>query len=200
MPFRKRRRQRRRKKKRMAIVPLIKRVIQNQAEKKYLSVATFTTNLLNATAFTTTLNNVVIGEAFNERIGDKIRPLLLKIRYSVVHTNANAAAQVRVYIIQALSDVFPSSLPTTSIELMPPLNLSINPYRILHDKTWDLSLGVNGNLVQKLFIKPPRMLPENTYSMANPVQGEIRLFFVTDNSTADTISALFDSRMFYTDS
>ena len=81
MPHRFRRRNN---KKSRNLKKIIKKVIKSEAEKKYLE--NFDSgDLTNASSFESSLNLVPVGDTFAERIGDKISPSLLTIRFQINH-------------------------------------------------------------------------------------------------------------------
>jgi len=178
---------------------IIKKVIRNESERKFLTKADFNLNLTNMAIYSNTLNVVGSGDAFNERVGDKVSPNMLSIRYLINHAITTNAAIVRVYVIQALQDTFPINLPVTPIDLMPTLRTSLRTYRKLYDRSYDMSLGVNGDVINQIAIRVPKMIDSNRYTGPSILLGEIRLIFVTDNIDANAIFIEFTSRFYFTD-
>jgi len=201
MAFKKRRMRRRRKKSGKSLRKIIKNVIASESEKKIFNASHNELDLTDIKPLISTLNFIVPGDARNQRIGNKLEPKFLKIKFQIKkNVSANADA-VRVFVIQNLTDVAPSDLPETILDFMPSFELATVGYKVLYDRTFDLSLGVHGNMVRNIKIRVPRMLGHNQYD--NPgsfVKGEIRIHVITDNVDTDEISFLSQSRFRYTDS
>lgn len=201
MPPRKfRRKHIRRRKRRMPIVKLIKKVITSQAEHKYFDQTGNSTSLEESLPFVLQLNQVFQGTQFKDRLGVVVNPTRLKVRYQIVLDDAGIDTQVRVYVIQDLQQLNPDSMPSV-LGFMPPLTESLRTYRILYDRTHELSLGVLQNHTFKINIKGPKMI--NTHwsdnVSTNIIKGRIRLFFVTKNTEINKVSVSFVSRFYFTD-
>lgn len=199
MPSRFRRKFKRRRKRKMPIVKLIKKVIQNQAEHKYNDQAGTQVSLVEPNPFLVNLANIGEGTSNNNRIGNNIKVASIRIRYNLQLLNSSSAYSVRVYVYQSLSDGTPQDLPNVT-ELWPPLEVSKINYRILYDRTHQMSLGVNENLYRDIRIKGKRIIDisfDGTSGGTN--KGQIFIHFETDNVTADELSVGLFSRLYFTD-
>lgn len=187
------------KRRKMPIVKLIKKVIQSSAEHKYNDQAGVQTSLLEPSPFIQSLANIGEGASNNNRIGNNITPSSIRIRYNVQLLNSSSAYSVRVYVVQSLSDGTPQDLPNIT-ELWPPLEVSKINYRILYDKTHQMSLGVNENLYRDIRISGKRIIDisfDGTSGGTN--KGSINIHFETDNVVADEVSVSYFSRLYFTD-
>ncbi len=200
-PRRRRRKFKRRRKRRMPIVKLIKKVILSTAEHKYRLTNANSTNLEFSNPMVATLNTCPGGDSVEARVGNDLIMSHINVRYGLILTDSNFNATVRVYVIQFMSQAGPQQLPSRPIGLMPNQTEAVNLYRILYDRTHQLSLGVNLNLIRKFSI-PGRKLKKADFfdnGLDQFSTGEIRIFFVTDNETGNTIESQYVSRMVFTD-
>ncbi len=199
MPFRQRKRFTKRKftKRRAPIVKLIKRVIQSQAEHKYRDDSAQQTSLV-ASPFETFLNNIAQGAGRGARIGNDIKPSMLHLRFSIELLIAGEINNVRVYLYQNLEAAKPLQLPTIGT-LWPPYEVALSRYKILYDKTFEMSLGVNQNIFRNIRIPGSKMRTIEFEGTGSSLAGTLHIVFVTNNVTIDAVSVEYESRLYYTD-
>ncbi len=199
--FRKQRRPARtfRKRKPMNLRRIIKQVIVRQSEKKYNNISGQELNIIAGSPSIHAMNDIAVGDSFNQRIGDKLEPTLLHIKFKLQAIAQGDAFSVRCYIIQNTILDNPAQLPDTVLKLMPTLRDSEVPYKVLYDRVFDLSLGVNGDLNRDIKIRPNLMMATNTYTGPTHTTGLIRMFFISDNTMTNACQMDFDARFRYTD-
>ncbi len=199
MPIRKFRKRRFRRKRRMPLRRLIKKVIVQQAEKKFHNLLVTNTDLTTSTSTTNSLSQVPEGTGVGQHIGDNIDVTRLRFRFQIrVITGAQSPNAVRVMLFQELSNQPVVSLPVRMEDLWPTLNISLNPYRVLYDRTFDMGLGIHSDVVVDTTIK--RMQKQITFSTGlTNTMGEIFVRVITDNTVADALEFFSSSRLYFTD-
>lgn len=199
MPFRRRKRFKRRRKRRMPIVKLIKKVIQSSAEHKYHDQAALTVSLLEPNPFIINLQNIAEGTTNNQRVGNNIKIASVRIRYNITLLNSSSSYNVRVYVVQSMADGTPQDLPNV-LELWPPLEVSKINYRILYDRTHQVSLGINENLFRDIRISGKKFIMVNfDGTSGGTLKGAFNIHFETDNQAANELGVSFESRTYFTD-
>ncbi len=196
--FRRKKRFRRRRRK-MPIVKLIKKVIQSQAEHKFRDLITPPISVTFTTPRTFIMNGLPEGTGTNARIGFAVKSSMLKIRYHIFSANSGVIANVRVYVIQNTTLNDPAVLPDV-FGLFPRLEDSIVKYKVLYDRTHQISLGINEDIfVNKTFRRFPVSLKWDGPSNNDIVTGKIDLHVVSDALIADDITFGQTFRHTYTD-
>lgn len=177
------------------------KIINNAAEKKYTDVSTSISSLVGASPLIAVLNDLTVGTNFAQRIGNKVslKTIVCNIRIRNILPTTMNASSVRVYVIQSLSDLDPIQLPTTVFDHMPPLNASLTLYKVLFDRHYDMSTGVNGAKNFTIKLRPPRALSHVNWSGANITLGTITCHIITDNAVPLALSANIESRFYFTD-
>lgn len=185
---------------RPAVVKLIKKVIKQQAEHKYSNV-TANGTITNAVPLEVPLNAIEAGNSAERRIGNDINISHINLRYALFLDDINTKIMVRVYVIQSLNDVDPTNLPSEIIDLMPNLPDSVNNYRILYDKTHQMTLGINANFVRMVRLSGKKMIKTEfrDTGLFDFTKGKIAIHFITDNSTALNVVMGLAARMVFTD-
>ncbi len=186
---------------RPSVVKLIKKVIKQQAEHKYQNTVGGSINITDSIAFQAPLNAVSSGSSAENRIGDDLTITHINLRYNIFLADANTKNLVRVYIIQSLNDDAPLLLPGTPVALMPNLPDAVNNYRILYDKTHQMSLGINVNILRMVRLSGKKMIKTEfrDVGLMDFTKGRIDIHFITDNETTDNVSLSFQARMVFTD-
>ncbi len=184
----------------MPIVKLIQRVINSNTEHKYNSTNSDNTVLTGIAPFDIILNGIPQGTDVAERAGLIVNSSRLSLRYRIQLTNSNAEYVVRVYVIQSMSDVDPIQMPGVD-DLMPTLRDAKNSYRILYDRTHELSLGIHQDMRVNVKVPGKRMIDcrFDDSSLLDFTKGKIKLHFVTDNDTAGDILVGSFSHFYFTD-
>jgi len=194
---RKRRPARRRK---MPIVKLIKKVIQNSAEHKFVDSSFSTGSVEFVSPVKVILNTITETAGFNGRTGIIVKPSRLKIRFGIKNADGAVASSVRVYVIQSMDNTDPSAMPIMSV-LMPPLKDSNFAYRILYDRTWQFGLGLNRNVFKTIIIPGKKMIDcrWGSTSGTDLTEGRLNIHVVTNSTVASDVSYEHVARFYYTD-
>lgn len=190
----------RRKRRKLPLVKLIKKVIDSNAEHLYNTATGVTITLSTGLPFIGSLAGIQQGTDVDDRSGIIVKPTRLRMRYRLTLVAPGIVASVRVYIIQNMTDVDPLGLPDTD-DLMPTLKQAKNAYRILYDRTHELSLGIHQDLRQEVYIKGSKMI-ELRFDGASAndfTRGDIHFNFVTDHPEINEIEASFQSHLYFTD-
>ncbi len=197
--FKRRHRRTRRPKKGM--VKLIKKVIRSEAEQKFHEFFATDTNITDANSANRTITVVPQGVGFGDRIGIEFQPDLLNIRFHLRLLSNPKPISARVFIIQNMVDDNPQNIPTTMGQLMPNLQQSVVPYRLLYDKSFDMSLGARSEINVQLRIRGSRMKSVKFTGSGTTVytQGKILFHIITDNDVADILTNDLNSRLVFHD-
>lgn len=195
---RKRRRTRRRK---MPIVKLIKKVIHSSAEHKFNDFAFNATNVQDiAPVVTNGITDILQSVGIDDRIGLRVTPSRLKVRFGIQDNDSGGAINVRVYIVQNLASQNPNNMPVVG-DLFPPLLAANNRYRVLYDKTFQFGLGLNRRIFREFNISGRKLAQMYWSSSAgNALElGRINLHVETNNTVFDDVSFQLVTRLYYTD-
>ncbi len=188
-------------KRRPSVVKLIKKVIKQQAEHKFQNITGGSASLTDIAPFVGALNAVANGNTAETRIGDDINVTHINLRYNLFLDDANTKNLVRVYVIQSLNDDPPLALPDTPVALMPNLPDAINNYRILYDKTHQMSLGINVDIIRMIRLNGRKMIKTEfrDVGLLDFTKGRIDIHFITNNIVTNNIQMSFQARMVFTD-
>ncbi len=200
MPKRFHRKNRRKPSSKRGLVRLIKKVITSEAEQKFREDFNINTNI-GVSGIERVLTAVPQGVNFGDRVGVEYQPDLLNLRFHLRLSSNPKPISARVYIIQNMVDTTPTSLPTNMATLMPNLLQSTVPYRILYDKSFDMSLGARSDINVQIKIPSHKMISvkftgsgDNLYS-----QGKIIFTIITDNDVDDILSNSLSYRLVFHD-
>ncbi len=198
--FRKKRfRRRRRHKRKMPIVKLIKKVIQSQAEHKYKNFNVPATGIDSSGNLAISLFSITQGIDRDERIGNDVKFASLKIRYRVDLLDSSDTLNCRIHLVQNVDNTSPSNLPEVG-ELFPKLNESVVKYRVLFDKTHQLSLGINESIYRNLTIRKFPVKTKYTNPVGNSFDtGDVFMRVYSDDPTAGNLVFSMDYRITWTD-
>ncbi len=175
----------------------VQKVLEGEAEHKYIDINILDNNVLvGPTSFQ--ISNIDEGVGTSNRIGTKIKTQKLKLRFNFVLASSNSVISARIYVIQLLDEDTPIGLPT-ALELMPTSQIAVNPYKILYDSTMQLSLGVNEIPTWQINITDIEPIEWVSNSPTVYVKGAIVVFVATTNSTADSLTFNVSGRLFWTD-
>ncbi len=190
---------RRRPRAKKSLRKVIKAVITSQAEKKFHNLIISNSDLVNATPFTNSLSQVPQGNLVSQRIGDNIDTVRLRLRYNIKSVGTGQTPEsVRVMVFQQLSNGTVIGIPEDIQNLWPTLNVSIDAYKVLFDRTYDMGLGVHSDFTGDITIR--NMQKQLTFSTGDTnIMGEIFLRVITDNDTMGNLQFLAESRLYYTD-
>ncbi len=198
--FRKRRRHRRAKK---GMVKLIKKVIRSEAEQKFFEQFLSGSGITQVSKFQSSLTDISQGLEEFDRIGVELQPDKLNLRFHLFLTsNPNIPVAARVYIIQNMVDDIPQALPTALVSVMPNLVQSRVPYRILYDRTFDMSLGGNNQNINRTVIIPSSKMKNIKWEGSSSTiytQGQITFHVITDTVIVDFLDLSVDYRLIYHD-
>ncbi len=180
----------------------VKGIIYNTAENKYHNSSGDLANLVAGSspfAFDTTL--ISQGTNKNTRVGTVIKPSNMLLKYKLELNDTSVRANARVFIVQNSVDAVPLNLPANPTQLFPTIEAAEVPYKVLHDKTYDMSLGRNQNRVVNVYLPRRRMRRIKWQGSASTPyrQGDIQIYVCTDNTTANALSFTYDSRIRYSD-
>ncbi len=182
------------------MVKLIKKVITDQSEQKFSERLTTNTNLI--ATVTRVFTDIIQGDDADERVGIEIQPDSLNLRVHAFLTAGPAKpVALRIYIIQNMVLDDAENLPASLLAIMPNLAQSKNPYRILYDRFFDMSLGAKSDLLIRMFIKGSKMKSVKWSSGVATAytQGKITLHMITDNDVTDLLTVDTNSRLNYHD-
>lgn len=206
MPYKKyrmvkRRRYRPRYKRKKQFKKAVARVLYSLAEHKWIQGLASATSLTTLTPLESTMNLIFPGNPESGRIGTKMTMLNLAFRYQI-HIDPNLAQtlNVRVYIIESLEELDPANLPASPLGLFPTLTQSNSRYKVWYDRSHDMSPNVHEDIVvsKRVALKKHQIRMDgltNTF-----LRGKLRIFFVTDNSTANAVAVECEHRVIYNDS
>ncbi len=199
MPKFSRRRKRRFRRKKMSLRKVIKKVIISQAEKKFHDLVIGDTSLENATPFINFLSQIPVGTSSSQRIGDNVDTVRLRLRYNIRSIAAGQSqASVRVMVFQQLGDDAIKLTPQDVEQLWPVFKDAETPYKVLHDRTYDMGLGIHSDVTTDITIRS--MKKQISYSGTTTIMGELVFRVITDNVDTDALALLACSRLYYTDS
>lgn len=198
--FRRKRKTRRGRRKRGPMVKLIKKVIQSQAEHKYIQFITADTSIVVSGNDQFRLTPVAEGTSRDDRIGNNIKVSAIKGRFHIRTADSGVINNVRVYIIQNSTDLVPSDLPGIG-DLFPLINEAGLSYKILYDRTFQMSLGIRENAYVNYFISGRKLsMVKFEGAIASTFdKGEVIMFVVSDSIVADDITFSAVHRCMYTD-
>ncbi len=202
MPHFKSRRRRRHSRPKKGMVKLIKKVITQQSEQKFRE-DTQSNSSIGGGGMIRNMTTIGQGLNFGDRVGIEIQPDLLNFRFHLfLNSNPGIPISARVFVIQNLVDQDPTNLPTDVVTLMPNLQQSSVPYRILYDRTFDMSLGSGfQDINRQVRIRGSKLKSikwvgsdANIYT-----QGQIRFYIVTDNEISDLLENVLNYRLVFHD-
>ncbi len=197
--FKRRRRSHRPKK---GMVKLIKKVIRSEAEQKFFEQFLSGAGITEVSKFTSSLTDISQGLEEFDRIGVELQPDKLNLRFHLFLTsNPGIPISARVYIIQNMVDDIPQALPTALVSIMPNLVQSRVPYRILYDRTFDMSLGSHQSINRTVRIPASKMKPIKWEGSSSTIytQGQITLHVITDTVIVDFLDLSVSYRLIYHD-
>ncbi len=201
--FKRRFRKRRRKPAKKGIVKLIKKVIRSEAEQKFFEQFLSGTGITLSSNFVSNLTDIDQGTNFFDRVGVELQPDMLNLRFHLFLTsNPGIPVSARVFIIQNMVDDDPSAVPTNVVSLMPNLVQSMVPYRILYDRTFDMSLGGNNQDINRSVRIPAAKMKNIKWTGSSPTiytQGKIRFHVITDTIITDFLDLNISYRLIFHD-
>ncbi len=199
--FRKRRMNKRHSKKGM--VKLIKKVIRSEAEQKFFEQTLSGSGITEASNFVSSISDIEQGTNFFDRVGVEAQPDKINLRFHLrLSSNPGIPISARVFIIQNMVDDDPNALPTNVVSLMPNLVQSVDPYRILFDRTYDMSLGGNHQDINQIVRIPASRLKNIKWTGSNPTvytQGQIKFHVITDTIILDFLDVDINVRLIFHD-
>lgn len=183
----------------MSLNRRVKRIMDKNLEKQYYSFAINNANLLQASPSNTIISNVVQGSAFNQRVGNQLKPFSLKVLYQCeLNSTLQPRTAIRFMIIQTLANGQPLTLPTQTYHLLPSLSDSSNKYKMLYDRTHQLSEGVSEMLNRSFSIHGLRKITFDENTTVSRF-GQIFVYVITDNGVTNGVSFRASTRLHYTD-
>ncbi len=199
MVYKRRFKKRRYKKKgRMSLNRRVKKIMDKNSEKQYYSFGISASNLLQASPSNTVVSNIAQGTGFDNRVGNQLKPFSMKVLYQCeLNASVQPRTAIRFMIIQTLANGQPNGLPTNTYHLNPSLSDASNKYKILYDRTHQLSAGVS-EMINRTFSL--RNLRRITFDENTTVArfGQVFVYVLTDNGVANGVSFRASTRIHYT--
>ncbi len=203
MPKRFRRRRMNKRHSKKGMVKLIKKVIRNEAEQKFFEQFLSGAGITASSNFVSSLTDIGQGTNFFDRVGVEIQPDLLNLRFHLfLASNPGIPISARVFIIQNMVDDNPAALPTNVVSLMPNLVQAMVPYRILYDRTFDMSLGGDHQSINKTVRIPASRLKHIKWTGSATTiytQGKIQFHVITDTIITDFLDLNISYRLIFHD-
>jgi len=180
----------------------VKKVIQNEAENKYLDDSVTDTSLIDTDS--NSLNNGIAiqlpqGDGESSRDGNKVFAKGLTMRLLMTTTTS---ASVRFLLIKV--PVFDAGLdfgtPFGAIGVNGQLPRNTEgKYKVLWDKVLNIDPDSKGSISMKRYQPLNCKMEYISSSTAAPIRNNVLLYAYTNNSTASAISVSLDTRLHYRD-
>ncbi len=203
MPHSTRQHKRRFKRKPRSFARRVKKVIQSEAENKYLDDSVTDTSLIN-TDSNSLQNGIAIqvpqGDGESSRDGNKLFAKGLTMRLLMTTTTSASVRflMIKVPVFDAGLDFgtpFGSSL---GVNGQLPRNTE-GKYKVLWDKVMNIDPDSRGSISIKRYQPLNCKMEFISASTAAPIRNNVLLYVYTNNSTASAISVELDSRLHYRD-
>ncbi len=195
-------RQRRFKRGRQSFSRRVKKVIEQQAENKFLDDSVTDSSLVD-TDSNSLQNGIAIqvpqGDTESSRDGNKLMAKGLTMRI-LMTTTVSASVRflmIKVPVFDAGLD-FNTPFAAVGVNGQLPRNTE-GKYKVLWDKTLNIDPDSKGSIALKRYQPLNSKMEYISASTAAPIRNNVLLYAFTNNSTASAINVALDTRLHYND-
>ncbi len=199
------RRNSRRPKKRQSFNSRVKKVIYQEAERKYFDATATDTSLINTDdrsldgAVRTALGGIVQGDTVNTRDGSEIMLKGLQLNLLLTTTVSASLRMMLVHFPNHEAGLDFSPLDSVGVNgLLPRQDDIEGRYSVVWQRNMDIDPDSKGSVSLKKYFKLNKKVVYKD-SVTNPIINSYSLYVFTNNTTADAISIVANSRLFFKD-